>query len=123
MGTMERLVLSDQQRERIAAHIIGDSRTRGSSGHDSHMFVDAVLRIARTGARWRDLPDLFGSWNAAFPSPSNSEGSRHDTRNPPESAWPSSLLLQSYSGSGKCPKCLGHHCTLKLTSGSHGERQ
>lgn len=30
------------------------------------MFVEAVLWIARTGSPWRDLPDVFGSWNSAF---------------------------------------------------------
>lgn len=32
------------------AHIIGDERTRGSSGRDNHMFVEAVLWIVRTGS-------------------------------------------------------------------------
>ncbi len=66
MGTLERLVLSDPQWERISAYIIGDSRTRGSSGRDNRMFVEAVLWIVRTGSPWRDLPDVFGAWNSAF---------------------------------------------------------
>lgn len=66
MGTLERLVLSDRQWDRIAAHIIGDGRTRGSSGRDNRMFVEAVLWIVRTGSPWRDLPDVFGAWNSAF---------------------------------------------------------
>jgi transposase len=28
--------------------------------------VEAVLWIARTGSRWRDLPSLFGQWNTVF---------------------------------------------------------
>lgn len=66
MGTLERLVLSDRQWDRIAAHFIGDGRTRGSSGSDNRMFVEAVLWIVRTGSTWRDLPDVFGAWNSAF---------------------------------------------------------
>ncbi len=66
MGTLERLFLSDTQWDRISAHIIGDGRTRGSSGRDNRMFVEAVLWIVRTGSPWRDLPDLFGGWNSAF---------------------------------------------------------
>ena len=30
------------------------------------MFVEAVLWGVRTGAPWRDLPDVFGPWNTAF---------------------------------------------------------
>lgn len=66
MGTLERLILSDTQWDRISAHIIGNTRTRGSSGRDNRLFVEAVLWIVRTVSRWRDLPDLFGAWNPAF---------------------------------------------------------
>ncbi len=61
-----RLVLSDRQWERIAPHIIGDERTRGSSGRDNRMFVEAVLWVVRTGVPWRDLPEGFGPWNSVF---------------------------------------------------------
>ena len=50
MGVLDRLILNDEQRARISAHIIGDGRTRGSS---------------RAGSPWRDLPDAFGPWNGA----------------------------------------------------------
>ena len=50
----------------MSAHIIGDERTRASSGRDNRMFVEAVLWVVRTGSPWRDLPDAFGSWNSAF---------------------------------------------------------
>lgn len=46
--------------------ILGDEQTRGSSGRDNRMFVEAVLWIVPTGSPWRDLPDGFGSWNNAF---------------------------------------------------------
>ena len=57
-----RLVLSDGQWERIAPHIIGDERTRGSSGRDN----PAVLWLVRTGVPWRDLPEEVGPWNSVF---------------------------------------------------------
>lgn len=63
---MDRLVLGDDQWGRIAPHVIGDERTRGSSGRDNRMFVEAVLWIVRTGSPWRDLPDVFGGWNSVF---------------------------------------------------------
>jgi putative transposase len=66
MGVMDRLILCDQQWERIAAHIIGNGRTRGSSGRNNRMFVEGVLWIVRTGSPWRDLPEAFGCWNSAF---------------------------------------------------------
>ena len=66
MGVMDRLLLSDDQWCRISAHIIGDERSRGSSGRDNRLFVEAVLWIVRTGSPWRDLPEVFGAWNSAF---------------------------------------------------------
>ena len=66
MGVLDRLILSDAQWERMAALVIGDERSRGSSGRDNRMFVEGVLWIVRTGAPWRDLPEVFGRWNSAF---------------------------------------------------------
>jgi putative transposase len=66
MGALDRLVLSDEQWARMAPHIIGDERSRGTSGRDNRLFVEAVLWIVRTGAPWRDLPEAFGPWNSAF---------------------------------------------------------
>jgi transposase len=61
-----RRVLNDEQWTRISAHIIGDHRSRGSSGRDNRMFVEGVLWIVRTGCPWRDLPTVFGDWNSVF---------------------------------------------------------
>ena len=66
MGVLDRLILRDDQWERMSQHIIGDARTRGSSGRDNRMFVEAVLWIVRTGSPWRDLPEVFGDWNSVF---------------------------------------------------------
>jgi transposase len=66
MGVLDRLILSDRQWNLISPHIIGDERTRGSSGRDNRMFLEGVLWIARTGAPWRDLPEVFGAWNSVF---------------------------------------------------------
>jgi putative transposase len=66
MGFMERLILSDGQWARMAAHIIGDERSRGTSGRDNRLFVEGVLWIVRTGSPWRDLPAAFGEWNSVF---------------------------------------------------------
>jgi len=66
MGVLDRPILRNDQWERISPHIIGDERTRGSSGRDNRMFVEAVLWIVRTGSPWRDLPEVFGGWNSVF---------------------------------------------------------
>jgi transposase len=66
LGVLDRLVLSDEMWARIAPHIIGDERTRGTSGRDNRMFVEGVLWIVRTGSPWRDLPAVFGEWNSVF---------------------------------------------------------
>jgi len=66
LGVLDRLILDDAQWARMSLHIIGDARSRGSSGRDNRMFVEAVLWIVRTGSPWRDLPEVFGTWNSAF---------------------------------------------------------
>lgn len=67
MGVPDRLILRDDQWDQISRHITGDDRTRGSSGRDNRMFVEAVLWIVRTGSPWRDLTEVFGDWNSVFP--------------------------------------------------------
>jgi transposase len=66
LGVLDRLVLSDEMWGRMAPHVIGDARTRGTSGRDNRMFVEGVLWIVRTGSPWRDLPDAVGEWNSVF---------------------------------------------------------
>ena len=66
MGVQNRLVLSDEQWDRISGLIIGRADQRGSTGRDNRMFVEGVLWIVRTGAPWRDLPEVFGEWNSVF---------------------------------------------------------
>lgn len=65
MGVLDRLILRDDQWQRMSPHIIGDERTRGSSGRDNRMFVEAVLWIVRMGSPWRDLPEVFGDGTAS----------------------------------------------------------
>ena len=66
MGVRARLVLSDDQWDRIAPLIIGRPDQKGSTGRDNRMFLEGVLWIVRTGAPWRDLPEAFGEWNSVF---------------------------------------------------------
>jgi len=66
LGVLDRPVLDDAMWSRMAPHIIGDERSRGSTGRDNRMFVEGVLWSVRTGLPWRDLPGEFGAWNSAF---------------------------------------------------------
>lgn len=63
---MNRLLLRDDQRERIQDFIPGKASDPGVTAKDNWLFVEAVLWIARTGAPWRDLPAEFGPWNSAY---------------------------------------------------------
>jgi transposase len=64
--TMLRLMLRDDQWERIAPLLRGKAGDRGRSGLDNRRFVEAVFWIARTGSPWRDLPVEFGKWNSIY---------------------------------------------------------
>jgi putative transposase len=59
---MERAVLTAGQWLRIAPLLSGSSSSVGVTAFNNHLFIEAVLWIARTGAPWRDLPESFGPW-------------------------------------------------------------
>ena len=63
---MDRLLLTDEQWERLAPHLPGKVGDPGRSASDNRRFIEAVLWIARVGAPWRDLPASFGKWNSTF---------------------------------------------------------
>jgi transposase len=66
LGLLDRLVLKDERWDRISGLIIGRPDQRGSTGRYNRMFMEGVLWIVRTGAPWRDLPEVFGEWNSVF---------------------------------------------------------
>ena len=59
---MARLLLRDDQWQRIEPLTCGKSTDRGRSGANNRLFVEAVLWVARTGSPWRE----FGHWNCVF---------------------------------------------------------
>ncbi len=63
---MNRMILKDEQWERVAPLLPGKAGDPGRSGADNRLFLEAVLWMVRTGAPWRDLPAMFGNWNSVF---------------------------------------------------------
>lgn len=58
---MARMMLRDDQWERIEGFLQRKAGDPGRHGADNRLFVEAVLWIARTGSPWRDLPSGFGA--------------------------------------------------------------
>ncbi len=56
--------LNDQVWARLSPHLPGKKSGPGRSGNNNRLFVEAVLWLARSGARWRALPSEFGKWNS-----------------------------------------------------------
>lgn len=63
---MDRLILRDDQWERIKNLLPGKSSDCGVTGRNNRLFLEAVLWIARTGSPWRDLPKEFGHWRRVY---------------------------------------------------------
>lgn len=63
---MDRMVLRDDQWDRIAPLLPGKEGDPGRTAANNRLFLEAVLWIVRTGAPWRDLPERFGHWNSVF---------------------------------------------------------
>ena len=59
---MIRTVLTNAQWQRIAPLLPGKKGDPGRSGDDNRRSLEGILWIVRTGAPWRDLPDVFGNW-------------------------------------------------------------
>ena len=61
---VKRYELSDSQWERICALLPGKAGDPGRTGKDNRLFVNAVLWVLRSGARWSDLPERYGKWKS-----------------------------------------------------------
>jgi transposase len=63
---MRRFELTDEQYARIEHLLPGKPSDPGATARDNRPFVDAILRVARTGAPWPDLPGRFGKYDTAY---------------------------------------------------------
>ena len=62
---MDGEVLRDDQWERVKLFVPGGLRGKRGPRSDGRRFFDALLWMARSGARWRDLPEKFGPYQTA----------------------------------------------------------
>ena len=63
---MEGEVLRDDQWGRLRLFVPGGMKGKRGPRSDARRFFDAILWLARSGARWRDLPeDRFGPYQTA----------------------------------------------------------
>ena len=61
---VKRYEMSDWQWEHIFALLPGKAGDPGRTGADNRLFVNAVLWVLRSGARWHDLPPRYGKWKS-----------------------------------------------------------
>ncbi len=57
-----RYELSEGQWERIRDYVPGSVGACGADAADNRKFVNAVLWVLRSGARWHDLPERYGKY-------------------------------------------------------------
>ena len=61
---VKRYELSDQQWKRIEPLLLGKPGDPGQTGRNNRLFVDGVLWVLRSGARWQDLPERHDKWKS-----------------------------------------------------------
>ena len=60
---MSRMVLDDEMWNRLKPLL---PKPKGRHGVNDRLFLEAVCWILRTGAPWRDLPPVYGSWKTVY---------------------------------------------------------
>src|SRR4051794_18178571 len=59
-----RYELNEKQGNRIADLLPGRTETVGRTAADNRVFVNGVLWVLRSGARWSDLPERYGKYKS-----------------------------------------------------------
>ena len=60
----KRYEVTPRQWERIKDWRPGKASDRGRTAVDNRQFVNGVLWVLRSGARWCDLPERYGKWKS-----------------------------------------------------------
>ena len=60
----KRYEVTPRQWERIKDLLPGKVSDRGRTAVDNRQFVNGVLWVLRSGARWCDLPERYGKWKS-----------------------------------------------------------
>src|SRR5690606_17010697 len=63
--SVEGEVLRDDQWELLREFVPGGRKGKRGPRSDGRRFLDALLWLARSGGRWRDLPERFGPYQTA----------------------------------------------------------
>lgn len=61
---MDSDALRDDQWERIRSFVPGGTKGKRGPRTDNRKFLDALLWMARSGGRWRDLPERLGDYRS-----------------------------------------------------------
>jgi transposase len=59
-----RYELTERQWSRMQDLLPGRKETVGRTAADNRVFVNGVLWVLRSGARWRDLPERYGKYKS-----------------------------------------------------------
>ena len=59
---IKRYELSEAQWHRIEPMLPGKRSDPGRTASDNRLFVNGVLWVLRSGARWSDLPERYGKY-------------------------------------------------------------
>jgi transposase len=54
--------LTDAQWDRVKDHLPFGSKGKPGRNANNRRFFNALLWMARSGGRWRDLPERYGAW-------------------------------------------------------------
>src|SRR5688572_20540065 len=61
---IKRYELSETQWQRIAAMLPGKASDPGRTAADNRLFINGVLWVLRSGARWSDLSERYGKYKS-----------------------------------------------------------